>query len=116
MLTRPGETHRAPSLRPSPLPACGGEVGAMARYWRSYGDDPLPTPDEALAAPLSAFPSWFLRMECERCGAERYTNQVHMSAIWQDATVREVFLRLHHEGCGGLPKVVEFVDAIAGSG
>jgi hypothetical protein len=26
------------------------------RYWRSYGDDPLPTPEEDLDAPLSAFP------------------------------------------------------------
>ena len=41
---------------------------AERRYWRSYGDDPLPTPAEALAAPLSAFPSWYLRMECELCG------------------------------------------------
>ena len=52
------------------------------RRWRSYGDDPLPTAADALAEPLSAFPSWFIRMECERCGQERYTNQVHMPAIW----------------------------------
>ena len=86
------------------------------RYWRSYGDDPLPTAEEALAAPLSAFPSWFLRMECERCGAVRHTSQVHMPAIWQDAAVREVVLRLLHEGCGGAPKVVELVTTIEGSG
>jgi hypothetical protein len=38
------------------------------RYWRSYGNDPLPSPREALREPLRAFPSWFLRMECDRCG------------------------------------------------
>ena len=84
------------------------------RYWRSYGDDPLPTPAEALAAPLSAFPSWFIRMECERCGQERYTNQVHMPAIWKDARLSEIVLRLIHEGCGGRPKVVELVTNVAG--
>ncbi len=87
---------------------------AERRYWRSYGDDPLPTPAEALAAPLSAFPSWFLRMECERCGKERYTNQVHMPAIAQDTTLAALIERMHHEGCGGRPKVVELVTNGAG--
>jgi hypothetical protein len=32
------------------------------RHWRSYGDDPLPSPREALREPFSAFPSWFLRI------------------------------------------------------
>ena len=36
------------------------------RHWRSYGTDPLPTPAEALDQPFSAFPSWFLRIECDR--------------------------------------------------
>jgi len=39
-----------------------------ARYWRSYGDDQLPSASEALNEPFSAFPSWFLRVECDRCG------------------------------------------------
>jgi hypothetical protein len=38
------------------------------RHWRSYGDDPLPTGQEALDEPFSAFPSWFLRIVCDRCG------------------------------------------------
>jgi hypothetical protein len=38
------------------------------RHWRSYGTDLLPTPAEALGEPFSAFPSWFLRIECDRCG------------------------------------------------
>jgi hypothetical protein len=86
------------------------------RRWLSYGDDPLPTPAKALAAPLSAFPSWFLRMECERCGQERFVNQVHQRAIWQDATVAEVIARMHHEdaGCGGRPKLVELVTNVTG--
>ena len=30
------------------------------RHWRSYGTEPLPTGQEALAEPFRAFPSWFL--------------------------------------------------------
>jgi hypothetical protein len=37
------------------------------RHWRSYGTDPLPSPQQALGEPFAAFPSWFLRIECERC-------------------------------------------------
>ena len=43
------------------------------RHWL----DLLPTGAEALDEPFSASRRGFLRMECERCGAERYTNQVH---------------------------------------
>ena len=38
------------------------------RHWRTYGNDPLPTGAEALDEPFNAFPSWFLRIECDRCG------------------------------------------------
>ena len=48
------------------------------RHWRSYGDDPLPTGEQALHEPFSAFPSWFLRIECDRCGKVRMVNEVHM--------------------------------------
>ena len=41
------------------------------RHWRSYGTDPLPTPAEALEEPFAAFPSWFLRITCDRCGKDR---------------------------------------------
>ncbi len=36
--------------------------------WRTYTDDPLPTPTEALSKSLRSFPSWFLRVQCDRCG------------------------------------------------
>jgi hypothetical protein len=32
-------------------------------HWRSYGNDPLSTGQEAMAEPFRAFPSWFLRIE-----------------------------------------------------
>jgi hypothetical protein len=45
------------------------------RHWRSYGSDPLPTPAEALAEPFAAFPSWFMRITCDRCGKDRMVNE-----------------------------------------
>ena len=44
--------------------SCGGSMTARPvprRHWRSYDNDALPTPAEALAEPFSAFPSWFMR-------------------------------------------------------
>ena len=53
--------HSRVGLRPAmtrpPIPV---------RHWRSYGDHPLPSGAEALDEPLRAFPSWFLRIVCER--------------------------------------------------
>ena len=51
------------------------------RHWRYYGDHPLPTGGQALNEPLRAFPSWFLRIVCERCGKERMVNE----ATWRRA-------------------------------
>jgi hypothetical protein len=48
-----------------------------ARVWRTYGNDPLPTPRPALNGPLRRFPSWFLRVECSRRGAVQVINEVH---------------------------------------
>jgi hypothetical protein len=53
-----------------------------ARHRRSYGDDPLPTPAEALGEPFRAFPLWFMRIECDRCGKEQLLNEAHTK--WRD--------------------------------
>jgi hypothetical protein len=57
-----GATDRRMIARPVPR-----------RHWRSYGDDPLPTGREALNQPFNAFPSWFMRITCDRCGFRRRT-------------------------------------------
>jgi hypothetical protein len=54
-------------------------VTAPRRHWHSYGADPLSTPAEALAEPFVAFPSWFLHIECDRCGKERMLCEAHVS-------------------------------------
>jgi hypothetical protein len=53
------------------------------RHWRSYGTDPLPTAQEALDQPFRAFPSWFLRIECDRCGKPVMHNESH-AGRWRD--------------------------------
>jgi hypothetical protein len=51
------------------------------RHWRSDGTKPLPTAQQALDEPFAAFPSWFLRIECGRCGTERILNESHATNV-----------------------------------
>jgi hypothetical protein len=70
------------------------------RHWRSYGDQPLPTGAEALDEPFAAFPSWFLRITCDRCGKLQFINEAH--AKWRDKPLRQILAKMRHDGCGGL--------------
>ncbi|MGA8197971.1 MAG: hypothetical protein WB902_31935 [Acetobacteraceae bacterium] len=83
------------------------------RHWRSYGDHPLPSGKEAMGEPLSAFPSWFLRIECDRCGKVQLVNEAH--ARWRDRTLRDILNRMRHDGCGGLPGKAELLTGIEGA-
>jgi hypothetical protein len=58
------------------------------RHWRSYGDDPLPSGKEALDEPFRAFPSWFLRIECDRCGKTVMRNVLITNPMLQAAPPR----------------------------
>jgi hypothetical protein len=80
------------------------------RHWRSYGDDPLPTGDEALAQPFGAFPSWFLRGICERCGQERLFNQAHSAQ--RNMPLREIIAKMRHDGCGGRAGKAELLTGV----
>jgi hypothetical protein len=82
------------------------------RHWRSYGNDPLPTPADALVEPFRAFPSWFLRIECDRCGRVQMVNEAH--AKWRDRTLRDILARMRHDGCGGLAAKAELLTGIEG--
>jgi hypothetical protein len=82
------------------------------RHWRSYGNDPLPTPADALAEPFRAFSSWFLRIECDRCGRVQMVNEAH--AKWRDRTLRDILARMRHDGCGGLAAKAELLTGIEG--
>jgi hypothetical protein len=82
------------------------------QHWRSYGADPLPTAAEAMNEPLAAFPSWFLRIECDRCGKVQMVNEAH--ARWRDRTLRAILARIRHDGCGGLAGKAELLSGIEG--
>jgi hypothetical protein len=55
--------------------------GVPRRYWHSFGSDLLPSSREALAEPFAAFPSWFLRIECERCQPRTIVIHEHNSSV-----------------------------------
>ena len=70
------------------------------RHWRSDGSEPLPAVAEAMGEPFAAFPSWFLRIECDRCGKVQMVNEAH--ARWRDRSLGDILARMRHGGCGGL--------------
>jgi hypothetical protein len=83
------------------------------RHWRRYGTDRLPTGEEALDETFAAFPSWFLRVTCERCGKERVIAETHMPR--GDASIRDVLARMRHVACGGQAGRVELTTGIEGT-
>jgi hypothetical protein len=86
------------------------------RQWLCYGTGPLPSPAEALASPLGSFPSWYLRMECARCGRERYLAETLMTVAGRgDQIIADLIERMRHDGCGGRPGLVELITAIPGA-
>ena len=81
------------------------------RHWRTYGNNyPLPTGAEALDEPLAAFPSWFMRVTCDRCGKDRMLNEAHTAH--RDLPIRTILDRMRHDGCGGRPGRVELLTGI----
>jgi hypothetical protein len=69
------------------------------RHWRSYGTDPLPSRAEALGQPFAAFPSWFLRIECDRCGKVVMINESHFGN--RHTWLRQILDRMRHDGWVG---------------
>jgi hypothetical protein len=83
------------------------------RHWRSYGTEPLPTGEEALEEPFRAFPSWFMRITCDRCGKDRMLNEAHMKR--SDVPIRDIIARMRHNGCGGREGKVELLIGTEGA-
>jgi hypothetical protein len=82
------------------------------RYWRSYGDDPLPTGAEAMSEPFAAFPSWLMHIGCDRCGKNRFLVETHFDL--RDMPLRDIIKRMRHDGCGGRAGKVELLTGIEG--
>jgi hypothetical protein len=69
------------------------------RHWRSYGDDLLPTGREARDEPFRAFPSWFMRITCDRCGKGRMLSEADTRPA--DMRLSYIIAQMRHDGCGG---------------
>ena len=82
--------------------------------WPSHGDYPLPSVEEALQASLRAFPSWFLRIECDRCDKVRMLKEVHVTAGQRNMRLRDLLARARHEGCGGRVLKAEMIAGVEG--
>jgi hypothetical protein len=82
------------------------------RYWRSYGSDPLPAGAEAMDEPFAAFPSWLIRITCDRCGKDRMFAETHFDR--RDMQLREIIKRMRHDGCGGRAGKVVLMTGIEG--
>jgi hypothetical protein len=83
-------------------------------HWRSYGTEPLPTPAEAMEMPFSAFPSWFLRIECDRCGKATMINEAPLSEARRGLALYVLISRITHAGCGGWVGRAELLTGING--
>ena len=68
---------------------------------------------EALDEPFRAFPSWFMRITCDRCGKDRMLNEAHTAR--RDLPIRDLLARMRHDGCGGLPGKAELLTGIEGA-
>ena len=68
---------------------------------------------EALDEPFRAFPSWFMRITCDRCGKERMFSETH--AAQRDMLIRDIIARMRHDGCGGRAGKVELLTGIEGA-
>ena len=66
----------------------------------------------AFDEPFNAFPSWFLRIECDRCGKVQMINQVHYAR--PTMLIREILAKMRHERCGGLVGKAELLTGIEG--
>jgi hypothetical protein len=84
------------------------------RHWRSYGTEALPTAAEALDEPMAAFPSWFLRIECDRCGKVTMLNEVHMKRRRREMPLGDHLARMKHDGCGGRISRAELLTGVEG--
>ena len=64
--------------------------------------------------PTRAFPSWFLRIECDRCGKVTMLNEAHMTEHRRGIVLRILLNRMRHDGCGGRPSRAELLTGIDG--
>ena len=68
---------------------------------------------EALEEPFRAFPSWFMRVTCDRCSQQRMFSETHSAQ--GDMLIRDIIARMRHDGCGGRTGKVELLTGTEGA-
>jgi hypothetical protein len=63
--------------------------------------------------PFSAFPSWFMRITCDRCGKDRMLAETHTPQ--RGMVIRDILAKMRHDGCGGKPGRAELLTGIEGA-
>jgi hypothetical protein len=103
----------APDLRPvMTLSAISRRLDVSSFLRRPPIRPAAHAPADALAEPLAAFPSWFMRVTCERCGHERMFNEVNSAR--RGMPIRKILDRMRHDGCGGRAGKAELLTGIEG--
>jgi hypothetical protein len=64
---------------------------------------------------LSAFPSWFLRIECDICGKVVTINEAHAATSMRGRPLSEILHLFRHDRCGGLPGKAELLSGVEGA-
>jgi hypothetical protein len=67
-----------------------------------------------MGEPFAAFPSWFLRIECDRCGKVTLLNEAHTGSSRRNLPIPVLLARMRHESCGGLAGKAELLTGIEG--
>jgi hypothetical protein len=65
-----------------------------------------------LDEPFRAFPSWFLRVECDRCGKVSMLNEAHTRGRRREIPLRVLLARMRHSACGGIAGKAELLTGI----
>ena len=67
---------------------------------------------EARDEPFNAFPSSFLRIECDRCDKVQMVNEAHFAR--PKMPIRAILAKMRHDGCGGRVGRAELITGIEG--
>jgi hypothetical protein len=57
-----------------------------------------------------AFPSWFMRITCDRCGKDRMVSETHKAQ--GDNPIRTILDWMRHDGCGGHGSRAELLTGV----
>jgi hypothetical protein len=63
--------------------------------------------------PFAAFPSWSLRIECDRCGKVRMISETYIP-VPAVTLLCDIIEKMRHDGCGGLAGKAELLTGIEG--